>query len=82
MYVFSIKNNDLGFYHYSGTTIPKNKAYLHLPHTWEEIKNDLLPNSDSNPVKLNFGHVEPGESFVDAVKREMKILIPSICSTM
>ncbi|MBQ3628703.1 MAG: hypothetical protein II947_06725 [Bacteroidaceae bacterium] len=56
MYIFSMKNNDLGFYHYSGTTIPKNKAYLNLPHTWEEIKEDLLPNGNSNPVKLNFGH--------------------------
>lgn len=52
MYIFSIKNNDLGFYHYSGNTIPKNKAYLHLPHTWEQIKEDLLPN---NNVKIVFG---------------------------
>ena len=52
MYIFSIKNNDLGFYHYSGNTIPKNKAYLQLPHTWEQIKEDLLPN---NNVKIVFG---------------------------
>lgn len=54
MYVFSIKNNELGFYHYGGSTIPKNKAYLNLyPHTWEQIKEDLNPN---NNVKLKFGH--------------------------
>ena len=54
MYIFSMKNNDLGFYHYSVSTIPKNKAYLNLyPHTWEQISQDLNPN---NSVKLNFGH--------------------------
>ena len=60
MYIFSIKNSELGFYHYSGSIIPKNKAYLHLPHTWEEIKKDLLPNSN---VKLQFGHQAGDEIF-------------------
>lgn len=60
MYVFSIKNNELGFYHYGGSTIPKNKAYLNLPHTWEQIKEDLLPNSN---VKLQFGHQAEDENF-------------------
>ncbi len=53
MYVFSIKNNELGFYHYGGATIPKNKAYLKLNVTLEEISEVL--NSNPNTVKLAFG---------------------------
>lgn len=53
MYVFSIKNNNLGFYHYSGNTIPKNKAYLKLSVTLEELADYLSDNP--NPVKLAFG---------------------------
>ena len=53
MYIFSIKNNDLGFYHYGGATIPKNKAYLKLNVTFEEISEVL--NSNNNTVKLAFG---------------------------
>lgn len=55
MYVFSIKNNDLGFYHLNGatTTIPKNKAYLHLGVKFEEISDEL--NNQVKTVKLAFG---------------------------
>ncbi|GEM_PF-7050284 len=53
MYVFSIKNNNLGFYHYSGNTIPKNKAYLKLSVTLEELADYLSDNP--NPIKLAFG---------------------------
>lgn len=55
MYVFSIKNNNLGFYHLNGatTTIPKNKAYLHLGVTFENISEEL--NQKANNVKLAFG---------------------------
>lgn len=53
MYVFSIKNNNLGFYHYSGNTIPKNKAYLKLSVTLEDL-SDVL-NGNANTVKLAFG---------------------------
>ena len=53
MYVFSIKNNNLGFYHYSGATIPKNKAYLKLSVRLEELADYLSDNP--NPIKLAFG---------------------------
>ena len=53
MYVFSIKNNNLGFYHYSGAIIPKNKAYLHLSVKLEELADYLSDNP--NPIKLAFG---------------------------
>jgi len=53
MYVFSIKNNNLGFYHLNGATIPKNKAYLHLGVTFENISEEL--NQKANNVKLAFG---------------------------
>jgi len=53
MYVFSIKNNNLGFYHYSGDIIPKNKAYLHLSVKLEELADYLSDNP--NPIKLAFG---------------------------
>ena len=55
MYVFSIKNNNLGFYHLNGATItiPKNKAYLHLGVTFEDISEEL--NQKANNVKLAFG---------------------------
>ena len=53
MYVFSIKNNNLGFYHLNGATIPKNKAYLHLHVTFEDISEEL--NQKANNVKLAFG---------------------------
>ena len=53
MYVFSMKNNNLGFYHLNGTTIPKNKAYLHLGVTFENISEEL--NQKANNVKLAFG---------------------------
>ena len=53
MYVFSIKNNNLGFYHLNGATIPKNKAYLHLHVTFENISEEL--NQKANNVKLAFG---------------------------
>lgn len=53
MYVFSIKNNNLGFYHYSGAIIPKNKAYLKLSVRLEELADYLSDNP--NPIKLAFG---------------------------
>lgn len=55
MYVFSIKNNNLGFYHLNENdkTIPKNKAYLHLGVTFENISEEL--NQKANNVKLAFG---------------------------
>lgn len=55
MYVFSIKNNNLGFYHLNekDKTIPKYKAYLHLGVTFENISEEL--NQKANNVKLAFG---------------------------
>jgi len=55
MYVFSMKNNNLGFYHLNENdkTIPKNKAYLHLHVTFEDISEEL--NQKANNVKLAFG---------------------------
>lgn len=54
LYIFSIKNQALGFYHYSGKVIPENKAYLYIPVDWETISDGDFETKLNN-VKLVFG---------------------------
>ena len=57
-YVLSIKNDKLGFYHYSGSNMNPNKAYLELPATLDKLAEYLEEHNADNlakTVKFSFG---------------------------
>ena len=56
MYVFSMSNDRLGFFHYSGANMTPNKAYLKLPVPLDELAAELnKSDEDINNIKFVFG---------------------------
>lgn len=58
-YVLSIKNDKLGFYHYSGSNMNPNKAFLELPAPLDELAAYLAEHNDgenlAKTVTFSFG---------------------------
>lgn len=61
-YVLSIKNSKLGFYHYSGTNMNPNKAFLELPAPLDELAQYLEEHNNAGnlakTVTFSFGETE------------------------
>ena len=57
MYVFSIYENKLGFYHYNNANMNPHKAYLQLPMSLSEFEEQY--KEQANNAKFAFKFEEP-----------------------